>query len=605
MLFVFAGMILKKNIAVIDISELQTADIGGLASGLIWKELAVSLAHRNKLVDRMSQLENQVNTLEGTETTGSSPSPVVDAAASQIEALPQSSEASLTRTPLSAISVPTAPTTSRNPSASSTKSSPRRRGDPSTNRRKSPKDKKVVQSQSSQNVKNSQQSMITIDSKLNSIIANALDSDNSNQPLVNISQENSKEAVNGPLFNSWFTSSGSNPPKAATKSPYLRTTPTTLSNVVEANKDFPSKKLCTSNISMENNKLIQEHSSYGKLSVPVKLPLSEVGKKLASVPVSIPLQKIHGESSLKHVVETCTSRVLPAMTVQTCVPGSDHLGHIYSPISRPSSSSSTASAESVRNLENGARITSISPRPSSGTPSFHIDSLFGIDRPPVSAATAATAHYGTGQFTHKDLAYAHYAALHAEAARGLPSALSSYPHSLPDIDGPFLSQQRDLYTNMLMSSGMPYATATSQSNNTCGMGDINGLIKMPPLSPAEDKKKVQRRKRSCTKTSLSAPPVKQSRSSSHSLSLPEETGAHRRIEFPMANKMKQDQSPTMPDIMSNVSKPLAISALPDEVVSPRFYSGERDVSRQAFYQENAPTSGSSGMAHSMWPPVCI
>lgn len=79
--------------------------------------------------------------------------------------------------------------------------------------------------------------------------------------------------------------------------------------------------------------------------IPVQIPLNDSGGcKKPCMQVSIPLSNVHKEAGSKKQVTKL--KALPHVICEG-----------YSPISRPSSSSSTESAESVKNLEHGAHIS--------------------------------------------------------------------------------------------------------------------------------------------------------------------------------------------------------------------------------------------------------
>ena len=287
-----------------------------------------------------------------------------------------------------------------------------------------------------------------------------------------------------------------------------------------------------------------------QISLPVKIPLKEVGRKPASLPVSIPLLGVNcqgkpGQGSL-HGREPGHPRVGSPPALRDA----------YSPISRPSSSSSTASAESVKGLPHGATRRSTSPRtPQSATlNSFNIDSI-------VSEAQRSAAATG-GRFIpplphpHKDSYTGQVSpgAHHSKAAGPQhPMGYSMYPPPFPtSMLGlvPLYPTEKDSYAHLhpgakqqLMNSGSPYMLPPTSQHSQAFYGypgTLNGLPKDSPLMMEKPKK----------------PKRKRSNSSSGSSSKLGPTEAKKPAPPP-------NHQPEIVTMMSNASQPLAIQAISD------------------------------------------
>ncbi len=213
--------------------------------------------------------------------------------------------------------------------------------------------------------KEKRETMESFDARLQSIITNALMNDRTGEVKDSKLSEDLKQNLLGSL--------GLNASYPETKSPL----PPNKLSVLEAQTrdillqrkrvqergsgdhhqtDFPIKR--------------EKESPKGgnQISLPVKIPLKDVGRKPLSVPVSIPLSNVATQDRHSHKDSSHHSGR----------PVSPMMRDAYSPISRPSSSSSTASADSVKGLAHGATRRSTSPRTpslaSSGS-GFNIDSI--------------------------------------------------------------------------------------------------------------------------------------------------------------------------------------------------------------------------------------
>ena len=272
--------------------------------------------------------------------------------------------------------------------------------------------------------------------------------------------------------------------------------------------------------------------SVNQISLPVKIPLKDVGRKLTTLPVSIPLSNVN-----------CQGKVPPGQ--QGSLHG-HHQGRVgsppamrdaYSPISRPSSSSSTASAESVKGLPHGATRRSTSPRtPHSGGASisnnaFNIDSIVseahrsaaatgGRFIPPLPHGTLLKD--GVGGFTGQLSPGAH----HSKAAAG--GATGPHPHHVggysmyppaPQFPASMLgimplsstpsAAEKDSFVaaatahlnpgakQLLMNSGPPYMLPPTSQHSQAFYGypgTVNGLPKDSPLLLDKQGKRTKRKR---------------------------------------------------------------------------------------------------------------
>ena len=262
-----------------------------------------------------------------------------------------------------------------------------------------------------------------------------------------------------------------------------------------------------------------------------KSVLTESSKKAPSLPVSIPLAKVQGEPSLRNLLTTGPSgKTHSKEGDQAAVVVRD----AYSPISRPSSSSSTASAESVRHMEHGTRVHSVSPHPAShsttSTTTASTQSTFSIDRlvPETGSTKAAkssvvTATAGAAKTTTVTPAASGKGAI--LTSQGMPvSSQQKHPGFEPyplDVQSKLgqipvpqlgvysglplgIEQQaaataaftdKDMYSKLQMLSGLPYAALTKAHLQQI-YGLPNGLQKLPspPILEGKPPKKPRRKR---------------------------------------------------------------------------------------------------------------
>ena len=434
---------------------------------IILKEVAQSLAQRKRLCDKTHKLQNELASLEvvGGNKTGA-PSP---------QKTPQKS--------------PRISSSHSSPGGSvGNKVSPRRRND-------SPRSK-------TKGDKNQPESMETFDAHLKNIITNALMGEAADGMLGGPSQKKG--------------------PSPGRKSPVRKDKPT----LPTGNKDFVSMScvqdsairmalLRKSSPDRHPNHVLKKsppeencriRTAGGMPSIKVTIPLGDVGKRPPSLPVSISLASVKDNLGIinkdGHVV-ALKEDVHRAAGARS---GSPHLREAYSPISRPSSSSSTISAESVKHLEHGTRVPATSPKGFTPTTYNFVDS-------------AAASQANTMLSLSKHLAVSHAAAVSGKdptnggssfsplmlqerlsAARmpPPPNSSGSLPGMLPPGAGfPFPIPDKELYLKMLENGPrLPYGMPTAELAAQASFLGLNGLQR------GEDKinnSKKARRKRTNTK----------------------------------------------------------------------------------------------------------
>ena len=338
------------------------------------------------------------------------------------------------------------------------------------------------------------------------------------------------------------------------------------------------------------------------ISVPVKLPLKDASS--TSVPVSIPLHSEGGDSSLRTLLTSCGAKSSHKHHKQQQEPptsssspqkggsGRSHAGRSsnnvvleqgesYSPISRPSSSSSTASAESVKHLEHGARVASVSPKSNLAaqvTPGARPGSA------PTSSQSSVLAKGPLSVQTDSTQAKAGVGASVDPASAAL-SLYAGYPHI-----GAMLLQsgygynqptaaEKEQYAKMLLLSNYPYGIQNTASQLGASMmyqyGQMNGMSKLGvpgasslvlEESKGRGKPTKQRRSKALGSGGSGGGSVaadsskKPAHSSSGSLS----GGAFDRGGMRRGDEVALSRAtPEVVSMMSTASQPLAISAISD------------------------------------------
>ena len=310
------------------------------------KEVAASLHQRKRLLDKASKLENEVCTLESPEKERS---PAKAAETKSPRAPPH-----------------TSPTTMPSPSmpVKVAKSSPRRRQD-SSGDRKSPKNKS-----------GSGEQMESFDARLKSIITNALIGDGPVIPKAGSSKldcgpvrHTGKQPMSAKDYMEARTHANNMASRVMAAVDYTQVSPAKMvlknyGGPGQASRDSVAQ---SEHKTEEDKKAAKEktEAALSMLSLPVKIPLHDVNKPktVKSLPVSIPLSNMpesqehgHKETPKSHHSHHHLhpghhyphhhhhrERVEGAKGCVGQRPGSPLMREAYSPISRPSSSSSTAS----------------------------------------------------------------------------------------------------------------------------------------------------------------------------------------------------------------------------------------------------------------------
>ncbi len=327
--------------------------------------------------------------------------------------------------------------------------------------------------------------------------------------------------------------------------------------------------------------------SVNQISLPVKIPLKDVGRKTAAGPVPVLTLNSaqggktgpHGPGPGQHPVHG--HHLAAGGGGGGARPGSpQNLREAYSPISRPSSSSSTASADSVKGLAHGATRRSTSPRTphsASAANTFNIDCIVSEAQRSAAAAAAAAAAATGGRFI-PPLPHAHAykdsfvgqlsPGAHAHKTSGThhlgyamypphfpPAGMLGLlpPMSAPPTDKDPATHLHPGAKQLLMNSGSPYGLPppppTSQHSQAFYgyPGTLNGLPKDSPL--LLDKPKKVRRKRSSSSSGSGA-----KLGPSDAKRLAEGKTAPGGVEPPQAE---------VASMMSTASQPLPIQSLPD------------------------------------------
>lgn len=319
------------------------------------------------------------------------------------------------------------------------------------------------------------------------------------------------------------------------------------------------------------------------MSIPVKISLEDVVPP-ASMPVSLPLPNKEGETSLRNLLiqsgNPTTAKVQKLQQQHKEVASSStssrksklDLGRSsspsgrresYSPISRPSSSSSTASAESVRHLEHGARVASVSPK-GNAAPHQMINDR-SANRP---GSVPNSGHFSKGPLSVQTESKSG-AAANPAAASALGNLYAGYPQFGAMLLGgyvynpqiPASPTEKELYAKMLLSGSHPYLGTAGSSMVYQQLNQMNGISKLLPTSTNEDKGRGKpRRRRSNSKTVGGGCELKKSAQlSNHCSTLDLSTTSQRgSTRLPLSRA-----TPEVVSMMSTASQPLAISAISD------------------------------------------
>ncbi len=488
------------------------------------REYAASLIQRKRLMDRFQRLEGGeaggLDTIDK-DTCGSS---------SSVEGSPVKSSPVNLSPQKSALAAPSGrPTSTKG-------GSPRKRGDGS--RSKAAKDKSPKAS--------GEENMETFDARLKSIITAALinetpesvhESEQGLKVLAGLRQSPKKDRSPGKK------DGGGRKPR----SPHRAAVPKPTS------QDQAKDGRYLPNAGVKAGGVEKSVSGLGIKSIPVKIPLSEVCKgQPASLPVSIPLASVADRDRL---VAGGTSRDGVCKSATT---GGGHR-ESYSPISRPSSSSSTISSESVKHLEHGARLPS--PRSSSSVTTTTVGSLppgqYSAGRAIPSAGNAASAAKPKDPYCFDD----------GEGPPVVPTTqMGPPPIGLCPPSG--LIADKQMYLNLLKGTGRHGRLSPELAY--LGLHHPNGLLKSPK---ADDKAKKPRRRRTSTKpsggsnsskkvdASLTAPGlIPCAREGGDSLHPPPDYSHNLK---PGTDPPNLARTPDVAYMVSNASQPLPISAISD------------------------------------------
>jgi hypothetical protein len=291
------------------------ADGGPNIQDYLLKEVTSMLAHRKKLADRYQRLETEVTSLEKLST----PEKDKENYPARREG-PPSVEA---QKPVNKLGC------RLQGSPKSPKRSPRKKGE-SPDRNSSSQDKGDKSEDASPDVKVKSLNTNTLVESL----VQAHGPINGRLPSFNITEKDGLNHHGG---------------KADTKKSELNQTAskaapnTTYSSKKQKLSDTDSKEISSpGKSSLEGDK-----SRFGIMSIPVKIPLGDVGVK-PRLPVSIPLASVHEEILSKAKSDSKGNKG----SVDEVRPPTQHMltGAGLSPISRPSSTSSTASVTSVKGM---------------------------------------------------------------------------------------------------------------------------------------------------------------------------------------------------------------------------------------------------------------
>lgn len=278
------------------------------------------------------------------------------------------------------------------------------------------------------------------------------------------------------------------------------------------------------------------------LTLPMRLPLDNTDA--SSMPVSLPLSGLENEPKLAHLLTQNSLLKLSNQAKETSIRRSKQdMGMFYSsiqrvsksPISRPSSSSSTASAESVKFLEHGTRVASVNPN-CVVTSQIHSDEV-KAHNVPVSGPSS--------QISSKGLLSAK--TLSSVSKSYTVGKCSGYPHVGAMLLGGLVhntqvtATEKDLCSKMLGGS------------TDLGSHMVNDdLVRINKLLPSEmsKSKRKQRRRQSVYKTG----------SGRGRLGSTMHRGSTRHEgEVPSLSRA----TPEVISMMSTASQPLAISAISD------------------------------------------
>ncbi len=590
-----------------------------MAPDALMKEVAVSLSQRRKLMDHANKLESEVTTLE-------SSSPEKD------------KEKANQRSPRSASSGVSLATsnTPGTPKSAKTGSSPRRRPDTSGER-------KAVKN------KGDTEHMESFDARLKSIITNALIGEAPVLPKTGPLRHHGKQPMSAKDYMEARTHANNMASRVMAAVDYTQMSPAKMAVQKHYSPDgHPHEghhaQYAVGRPESDHSVLKAERtdSAPGMLSLPVKLPLQDMNTKAKTggsvkhrLPVSIPLASVsqtgpQHHPSLQHhpglahhpgLPQPCSQHpgLSPREPTKThhlmppahrdrvemgkdCIrhrPGSPLMREAYSPISRPSSSSSTASAESVKHLTHGPSART--------TPSgFNIDSLVSDNSrsSTSSSRTPQAPHIGKDERLTPQQSPT---GVHNKVAPQLvqmvggPGTYHNYPQlgamlglgGLPLQFPPnYAMTQGEKEAFMRLSPGSKQqilanhpailnAHAQQQAVYYSQIAGLNGISKTIPTLTPDDKPKKGRRKRTASpsnaKSPPSVPPKKQTP--------PPQLEAEAKVSD---GKGTVSRTPDIASMVSNATQPLAITAISDAESSAKSSPLEQSPNKMPTLHKESP-----------------
>ena len=334
----------------------------------------------------------------------------------------------------------------------------------------------------------------------------------------------------------------------------------------------------------------------GMPSIKVTIPLGEARKRPPSLPVSIPLSSVRENLSLLnrdgHSGARKDSGQKPVVRNSSPV-----MRDSYSPISRPSSSSSTISSESVKHLEHGSKVPATSPKGATVNTSL-MDSVPAVQANAQSSlAKQLMGAHTTTSVSGKDSDSSTFSALLLQDKRHAGMAHMPMPAMMPPgAVFPFLMPDKEMFLKMMQNGPrMPYAMPPAELVARAayfGLGlPANGLVQGAPGQEKNTNSSKRNRKRkpgSKYSGGGGGVGIKESAGASSRMTMPNLSGHETDIKrggctmgqrtghgnggvivesqckgSKMSHSRPAPNASYIEDIVSNASQPLAISAISD------------------------------------------
>ena len=555
---------------------LQPVDTAHLNQELILKEVAASLAQRKRLADKNQKLQGEMTALE---SCGNTKSCTI-----------QKTGDPMAKTPPKVLKSSSLHTSPVGGEVSGSRGSSWKRNDGLKNRNKSDK--------------NQPENVRTFDAHLKSIITNALMGENvaekgSRGILGSSTQKKSLPAKSPQIEKKSPGKKDKRTPQPANKEMLsMESVQDSAIRMALMRNSSPDRyRNAGLKRSPGDSDVSRIKTAGGMPSIKVTIPLGEACKRPPSLPVSIPLTGVKENLSMLNRDGGQLTGHRDDSQKSMARSSSPILRDSYSPISRPSSSSSTISSESIKHLEHGSKVPSTSPKGMTVNTS-QTDSVAAVQASvQLSLAKQLAGSHASSSVSGKDTNSSTFSALLLQDKRHAGIGQMPMPGMMPPgAVFPFPIPEKELFLKMMQNGPrMPYAMPPAELVARAayfGLGlPANGLVRgAPGQEKNTNSSKRDRKRKAGSKCSGGGVGVgiKENTGASSKVTMPNLSGCEanamggggtvsRRTGHGSGGVVLESKckgSKTMrsrpsanasyiEDIVSNASQPLAISAISD------------------------------------------